>query len=1225
MRYVKSALTLVFALCVIFALGSNSYAQAAELPEVTAAAQPVSDNVYKLVVSTNYGEPVKGLKFTLSYNAEQIVPVSAGDTENTLAISSGCGELGCFRITRDTDVYDKASALWYVTPDGKRAAFSYEMESSEKTSATGELDMFEFYFRLKPDVKEEYLNKTSLCLEADPSDDAILAGMYPNSDDRFNYLCIKKNDSSLLTMAGVQVKFKELSYPNMDRDALTSTEICLPDDYTIEVSAQGTSSIYLETINKGLDGDYSEYAETHWSISSDPAPAGVTINEDYGFLTVSPQAQAGRVAVTVSVTSGGVTVTDTKEIEITKEAPILTSVKILKGDNPITGDSMVVPIKGEKTITYTAQAYDQYGEEMSSAGNAVWSSAAPPAGTSFAGGIMTVSEGADIGSFNITAAISDKTATIPIEVVKFSADWRLTTAQKPVYRAANADIIMGEEVKTLSYTLGDGQNGELSGSYSVKDAETVQNAGQRTIEVAFTVSDAESNGEFKGLVLTETYNINILKAVPSAADLQYTIPEDHVYNAGEQGIGEVTGVMGLGEIRIKYGGEEITPIDAATYEVTANIADGENFTANIINLGYYSIAKANITDFNTAAPAYITKCMADVEKAKTCSDIGLPTVIFAAFDNNIPNEKLEITGWNRTLAQLKEIDASVEDVKVELTPAFTYPDWASSNIAPPSFVLTITSKYKVSVNVTAPKNCTYGTALGNPGAKQTALDNGVDPMGGYTYFYSGKTDAGLAYASDKKPTEAGSYAVTATLMSQTHYGVSSAAEFTIEKAQLTNLKPEISGTAAVGNTLTAVLEGVDSGELAFSWVIDGSCVSNTNTYTPVPADSNGSLSLTVSGRDVNYTGISKTVSVTIAKMAVGGAVSIVTDGLDITAGKTLRADISGLTPSEAQAAVAYQWYRDGEAIENATQAEYTVAKEDANGSLTVSVEALNDFTGVLRSAAVKVEKPVAPPAPSSGGAAKAEIDTEPAQNGKVVIIDRQTEPGDRVSVKVSPDKGYVVDKIIAVDSEGNEIEVSRDGAGSYSFVMPDSAIIVKAEFVPVSQVFKDVSVSSGYADAVAWAVESGVTAGTSDSAFSPNAVCSRAQIVTLLWRAYGEAEAAGESSLRDVPQSAYYGGAVNWAAEKGIAGGTGGGYFNPDGSCTRAQIISFLWRAAGSPSPVDGGGAFSDVSPDDYFHSAVLWAAEQKITTGTGDGQFSPNAACTRAQAVTLLYNALAK
>ena len=169
--------------------------------------------------------------------------------------------------------------------------------------------------------------------------------------------------------------------------------------------------------------------------------------------------------------------------------------------------------------------------------------------------------------------------------------------------------------------------------------------------------------------------------------------------------------------------------------------------------------------------------------------------------------------------------------------------------------------------------------------------------------------------------------------------------------------------------------------------------------------------------------------------------------------------------------------------------------------------------------------------------------------------------------------------------------------------------------------FKDVVPGAYYADAVAWAVANGITTGTSATTFSPEDGCTRGQVVTFLWRTAGSPEPTGaRNPFRDVKESDYFYKAVIWAVENGITSGTSATTFSPDEVCTRGQIVTFQWRANGKPTPAITKNPFLDVSTADYFHTAVLWAVEKKITLGTDATHFSPSDTCTRGQVVTFLY-----
>ena len=265
---------------------------------------------------------------------------------------------------------------------------------------------------------------------------------------------------------------------------------------------------------------------------------------------------------------------------------------------------------------------------------------------------------------------------------------------------------------------------------------------------------------------------------------------------------------------------------------------------------------------------------------------------------------------------------------------------------------------------------------------------------------------------------------------------------------------------------------------------------------------------------------------------------------------------------------------------------------------------------------------------SSGGGGSSTptyaITVEPVQNGSVSVQPRKAAPGDTVTVTVQPDQGYKLGKLTVTDGNGKAISVTA-ADGKYTFVMPQSRVTVKADFVKHQLVFTDVPAAAYYAEAVEWAVSQGITAGTTATTFSPDSGCTRAQIVTFLWRAAGSPVVSDAMGFTDVPADAYYAEAVRWAVAQGITAGTSVSTFSPDSICTRGQIAAFLFRANGQPAATAAANPFSDVAADSYYYDAVLWAAENGITAGTSATTFSPNAPCTRAQIVTFLFRATGK
>lgn len=250
------------------------------------------------------------------------------------------------------------------------------------------------------------------------------------------------------------------------------------------------------------------------------------------------------------------------------------------------------------------------------------------------------------------------------------------------------------------------------------------------------------------------------------------------------------------------------------------------------------------------------------------------------------------------------------------------------------------------------------------------------------------------------------------------------------------------------------------------------------------------------------------------------------------------------------------------------------------------------------------------------------------ENGSLSVTPKNAKRGSDVTITATPDKGYEVGDIVAKDANGNKLTLKDNGDGTYTFTMPASKVTVTAAFAekkadePVApeKLFADVSADDYYYEAVKWASENGVTGGIGENLFGAKLPCTRAQIVTFLWRAAGSPEPKGMSGFVDVSADAYYAKAVAWAVEQGIVSGTSATTFSPDAVCTRAQSVAFLYRAFGEK--VNKAAGFSDVSADAYYADAVAWAVENGVASGIGGGLFAPDQDCARGQIVAFLYRA---
>ena len=324
--------------------------------------------------------------------------------------------------------------------------------------------------------------------------------------------------------------------------------------------------------------------------------------------------------------------------------------------------------------------------------------------------------------------------------------------------------------------------------------------------------------------------------------------------------------------------------------------------------------------------------------------------------------------------------------------------------------------------------------------------------------------------------------------------------------------------------------------------------------------------------------------------------------------------------------------------ENSTS---TVKKNDKDGTWTFSgwtatVEGTTvKFTGVWTFTENAI--PVVTRKPSSGGSGGSGSSTYNIKvspeitNGSLSVNPSRASNGKKVSVIVKPNNGYVLNSVIVKDSNDKEIAVTNQSDGTYTFIMPSSNVTVSAKFdtelakdvvteIEKSIEFKDVKKGDWYFDAVQWAVKNNITEGSGKDTFSPDVICTRTQMVTFLWRVAGSPEPKiTKCDFRDVDNSAYYYKAVLWAVEKGVTVGTSDTTFSPNENVTRGQTVAFLYREAGSPFE-NGEDVFNDVNSNDYYFKAISWATKNGITVGTGNGKFEPDMDCNRAQIVAMLY-----
>ena len=343
--------------------------------------------------------------------------------------------------------------------------------------------------------------------------------------------------------------------------------------------------------------------------------------------------------------------------------------------------------------------------------------------------------------------------------------------------------------------------------------------------------------------------------------------------------------------------------------------------------------------------------------------------------------------------------------------------------------------------------------------------------------------------------------------------------------------------------------------------------------------------------------------------------------MNLTAGSTGTL-IATITPENAKNK-SLTWTSDKEAV--ATVDENGKVTAVAEGTAKITVKTVDgEKTAVC---AVTVTAKTSGGSSSGGSSTPTYPVTKPSktENGSVNISPTSAKRGSVVTITVTPDAGYVLDELTVTDKDGKDVALTKKSDTEYTFVMPAGKVEITPSFVKQaeepSRVFVDVKTGDYFYDAVLWAVGKGITNGTSAETFSPEDPCTRAQIVTFLWRAAGSPVVNYAMDLSDVAGDAYYAEAVRWALSEGITTGTSAHTFSPDAVCTREQAVTFLWRATGSPA-VSGESAFEDVGADAYYARAVAWAAQNGVTNGISQALFGTGSDCTRAQIVTFLYRA---
>ncbi|MBQ7625181.1 MAG: S-layer homology domain-containing protein, partial [Clostridia bacterium] len=852
-----------------------------------------------------------------------------------------------------------------------------------------------------------------------------------------------------------------------------------------------------------------------WSIS--PATDGVTIDQT-GKLSAAKAAKdaVDTTGTDVTVTATVDNVPFTKVITVKRAASVVTTVNICSStaQSPVDAETLFIPAAGapDNTNLYYTIVYDQYGDEMTPSVTTTWTLENSDSYIYVeADGRVTVKAGADSSKIYTLKADVDSTAynTVTITLSAIDITWPTETVK--------ADPTYGDDWSAIvTLTGGSAKIGDetVPGTFSIKETGTPA-AGSAAYTVNFTSSDSQYNIDADAKFIT---------IAPKTVTVQWSDTE------------------------LTYNG--------AAQKPTAAIAAADLVGTDTIAL----TVSGEQTDANTGYTA---------------------------------TAAMETTNANYTL--------SGTSTTFTISPAEAVVVWSDTD-------LTYTGEAQ----------------------KPTASATGVNSETVAVTVSGEQTNAGTDYTATASTTN-----TNYTLNNATQTFSIAQAEVTV--AGFTAVTKEYDGTTAAtlddsAVVITGKVEGDDltvTATGAFEDKTVGTGKKVTISDITLGGEDLGNYTLAATGNQTETTA-----EITVKEVTVSGikANSKKVDGttdatLDFTA-----AVITGKADGDDLTVTATGAFEDAEVgtDKKVTISGLTLEGNDKDNYLLAK-------TGNQEETTANITKKSSGGGSSSGGSTSTSTTgtyhnvTVPATpNGQVEVSKGAQTAGQPVTVKTTPKEGYKVKEVVITTPDGQRIVATPTGNGEYTYNMPNADAKVEVVFepddgtIPTQTAFKDVPAGAYYEQPVNWAVARGVTNGTTPTTFSPDAICTRAQMVTFLWRAVGSPEPKGSTTMfQDMDANAFYYKAVLWGAENGIVKGTSETTFSPSMTVTRGMVVTFLYRYSGKTA--DYKNAFTDVPDNAYYASAVTWALANNITTGKTATTFAPNEGCTRAQIVTFLYRFLGK
>ena len=1111
----------------------------------------------------------------------------------------------------------------------------------------------------------------------------------------------------------------------VSRHASEASSIELSDDSPEVIIPADGDEAATETLTATVKDQYGTAMPNpavEWSIT--PKAAGVSI-DNAGKITVTNAAKADITNTkyfTVTAKSGNAT--ETATVTVKRATPVATSMKVFKDDAELTGttDTVIIP-SGDtpNTYTYSAKVYDQYGSQMSNA-QPTLSFATVNGKVEYNNGTVTVKTGATKDStYTLTVSytgLADQMITITAKDIDIT--WPTASKASGTYGDKWSDIV--------KYSGGSAVlNGtNVDGTFAIKNASDVPDVsehyqfvfkstdGKYTVESpaygaelrkkALTITAASASKRYDGTALTKNeYTANGLvnndtidsvtvtgtvtnvadtatnntasNAVIKHGDAVKTANYDITYVLGTLTITKATLTIKAKDKTITYGEEPAN--DGVTYTGLANGEDGATVVTGLTyeynyqqfgNVGEYVITPKGATAANydiTYQPGKLTVNQKEVgltwSGAENLYYNGQAKNVTATATGPLNGDVIAVTVTGGKETAVGNYTAKATALTGEKAGNYALPtdvtktyqiqaalDASALTVTPNTVTATIdglTIKLvgyaSPDVTVSATGATVEGDKLTINGVTYTIDKTGVKTIDSNKVTVAEQPEINISLPADveaNSPLKAvDNNATTATGLNNALADLIAKAGDTLPDGATKVEVQAILNIQAVSYTGTSLKLNIEP-QIKYTYkngdktvqekTVD---VNNSDIKAPVTISVNLPSSFAPNFAKHGSEMIPVTMSGTVAtwKQSSFSEVELVKDDRSATVNFTFAddhaqtitygpADIGKAFPTDSKDGYTFNGWTIGDKT-------YTTLTEEAltrlNGTTAQNAQA--SFTQKSNNGG------------NHGGSGGSGVSTYPVsvttpKNGKVTVSPSNAAKGAAVTVTVTPDSGYEMDKLTVTDASGKTISTTDKGNGKFTFTMPNGKVSVSAAFkqttvTPPSTGFVDVPASAYYADAVKWAVEKGITTGTSATTFSPEASCTRAQMVTFLWRAAGSpAPKATTTAFTDLDKSAYYYDAVLWAVEQGITTGTSATTFSPNATVTRGQTVTFLYRFAGQPA-VSGSSSFTDVNSSDYYAAAVQWAKEQGITSGTSDTTFSPTNDCTRGQIVTFLYRQLAK